>query len=139
MKVITILGTRPEIIRLSCVMAQLDKHVDHKIVHTGQNYDYELNEVFFKDLNVRKPDYFMNIDTSSVGHVYGGVLINAEKIFASERPDAVLILGDTNSSIAGIMAKRMKIPIYHMEAGNRCFAPHLCYRLSDERSADDAH
>ena len=121
MKVMTILGTRPEIIRLPCVMALLDKYVDHKIVHTGQNYDYELNEVFFKDLNVRKPDYFMNIDTSSLGHVYGNVLISSEEILKKERPDAVLILGDTNSSIACIMAKRLKIPIYHMEAGNRCF------------------
>jgi UDP-N-acetylglucosamine 2-epimerase (non-hydrolysing) len=121
MKVTTILGTRPEIIRLSCVIPLLDKHVDHKIVHTGQNYDYELNEVFFKDLNLRKPDYFMNVDTSSIGHVYGNILIYSEEILKKERPDAVLILGDTNSSIAAIMAKRLKIPIYHMEAGNRCF------------------
>jgi len=121
MKVITVLGTRPEIIRLSCVMKMLDKHVDHKILHTGQNYDYELNEIFFKDLEVRKPDYFMNVDTSSLGHVYGGILIKAEEIFRAEKPDAVLILGDTNSSISGIIAKRMKIPIFHMEAGNRCF------------------
>ena len=121
MKVMTILGTRPEIIRLSCVMALLDKYVVHKIVHTGQNYDYELNEVFFRDLNVRKPDYFMNVDTSSLGRVYGNVLICSEEIFKKEKPDAVLILGDTNSSIAGIIAKRLKIPIYHMEAGNRCF------------------
>lgn len=121
MKVVTILGTRPEIIRLSCVMARLDTHIDHKIVHTGQNYDYELNEVFFEDLNVRKPDYFMNIDTSSLGRVYGGIMIAAEEILKQEKPDAVLILGDTNSSIAGIIAKRLKIPIYHMEAGNRCF------------------
>lgn len=121
MKVVTILGTRPEIIRLACTMAMLDKHVDHKIVHTGQNYDYELNEIFFSDLNVRKPDYFMNVDTSSLGKVYGGILIKAEEILRAERPDAVLILGDTNSSIAGIIAKRLKIPIYHMEAGNRCY------------------
>lgn len=117
----TILGTRPEIIRLSRVMALLDKHVDHKIVHTGQNYDYELNEVFFKDLNIRKPDHFMDIDLTSLGRFYGNVLISVEALFEKERPDAVLILGDTNSSIAGIIAKRMKIPIYHMEAGNRCF------------------
>ena len=117
----TILGTRPEIIRLSSVMALLDKYVDHKIVHTGQNYDYELNEIFFKELNVRKPDYFLNVDTSSLGTVLGNILISIERILKEERPDAVLILGDTNSSIAGIMAKRMKIPIYHMEAGNRCF------------------
>lgn len=121
MKLVTILGTRPEIIRLSCIMAMLDKHVNHKIVHTGQNYDYELNEVFFKDLNVRKPDYFMNVDTSSLGHVYGNILISAEQILKKEQPDAVLILGDTNSCIAAIMARRLKIPIYHMEGGNRCF------------------
>lgn len=121
MKVVTILGTRPEIIRLACTMTLLDKHLDHKIVHTGQNYDYELNEIFFNDLNVRKPDYFMNVDTSSLGKVYGGILIKAEEILKQEKPDAVLILGDTNSSIAGIIAKRLKIPIYHMEAGNRCY------------------
>ena len=121
MKVMTFLGTRPEIIRLSCVMALLDKVVDHKIVHTGQNYDYELSEVFFRDLNVRKPDHYLNVDTSSLGRVYGNILIASEEVLCQERPDAVLILGDTNSSIVGIMAKRMKIPIYHMEAGNRCF------------------
>jgi len=120
-KVVTILGTRPEIIRLACVMTLLDQYVDHKIVHTGQNYDYELNEIFFNDLNVRKPDYFMNVDTSTLGHVYGGILIKTEEILLQEKPDAVLILGDTNSSIAAIIAKRLKIPIYHMEAGNRCF------------------
>ena len=121
LKVMTILGTRPEIIRLSCVMALLDKYVDHKIVHTGQNYDYELNEIFFNELNVRKPDYFLGVDHSSLGAVMGNILISIEKVLEKKKPDAVLILGDTNSSIAGIMAKRMKIPIYHMEAGNRCF------------------
>lgn len=125
MKVVTILGTRPEIIRLACVLARLDKHVDHKIVHTGQNYDYELNEIFFSDLGVRKPDHFMNIDTSSLGKVYGNILIKAEEIFLEEKPDAVLILGDTNSAIAAIIAKRMKIPIFHMEAGNRSFDPNV--------------
>lgn len=120
-KVMTILGTRPETIRLSRVMALLDKYTDHIIVHTGQNYDYELNEIFFKDLNVRKPDYFLAIDCSTLGNIYGNILISIEKVLIKERPDAVLILGDTNSAIAGIMAKRMKIPIYHMEAGNRCF------------------
>lgn len=117
----TILGTRPEIIRLAATMARLDKHVDHKIVHTGQNYDYELSEVFFKELGVHKPDYFLNVNTSSLGQVYGNILIAIEPILRSEKPDAVLILGDTNSSIAGIIARRLKIPIYHMEAGNRCF------------------
>lgn len=120
-KVMTILGTRPEIIRLAATMARLDKHVDHKIVHTGQNYDYELSEVFFKELGVHKPDYFLNVNTSSLGQVYGNILIGIEPILKQEKPDAVLILGDTNSSIAGIIAKRLKIPLYHMEAGNRCF------------------
>lgn len=121
LKVMTIVGTRPEIIRLACVMQELDKYVTQVIVHTGQNYDYELNEIFFKELGLRKPDYFMNVDTSSLGNVLGGILIKAEEIVRAERPDAVLILGDTNSSIAGIIAKRLKVPIFHMEAGNRCF------------------
>ncbi|NQU17144.1 MAG: UDP-N-acetylglucosamine 2-epimerase (non-hydrolyzing) [Candidatus Saganbacteria bacterium] len=121
MKVITVLGTRPEIIRLASVMAMLDKYVNHIIVHTGQNYDYELNEIFFKELDVRKPDYFLGVDCSTLGNIYGNILIESEKIFVKEKPDAVLILGDTNSSIAALIAKRMKIPIYHMEAGNRCF------------------
>ncbi|WP_042705928.1 non-hydrolyzing UDP-N-acetylglucosamine 2-epimerase [Methanomicrobium mobile] len=121
LKVMTIVGTRPEIIRLACVMQELDKYVTQVIVHTGQNYDYELNEIFFKELGLRKPDYFMNVDTSSLGNVLGGVLIKAEEIIRAECPDAVLILGDTNSSIAGIIAKRLKVPIFHMEAGNRCF------------------
>ena len=121
MKVITILGTRPEIIRLSLTMKLLDKFVDHKIIHTGQNYDYELNEVFFEDLRVRKPDYFLNVNTKSLGNIYGDTLIKCEEILKQEKPDAVLILGDTNSSIAGIIAKRLQIPIYHAEAGNRSF------------------
>lgn len=121
LKVMTILGTRPEIIRLSAVMDLLDKTVDHKIVHTGQNYDYELSEIFLKELGVRKPDYFLEVEHSSLGAVMGNILISTEKVLNKEKPDAVLILGDTNSSIAGIMARRMKIPIYHMEAGNRCF------------------
>jgi UDP-N-acetyl-L-fucosamine synthase len=121
LKVMTILGTRPEIIRLSRVMSELDRYTEHKIVHTGQNYDYELNEVFFQDLDIRKPDIFLNVDASSLGTVLGNILISIEKIFREHSPDAVLILGDTNSSIAAIMAKRMKIPVYHMEAGNRCF------------------
>lgn len=121
LKVMTILGTRPEIIRLSRVMAMLDKFVEHKIVHTGQNWDYELNEVFFSDLQVRKPDYFLGVDTTSLGAVLGGILIETEKVIAEEKPDAVLILGDTNSAIAAIIARRMKVPVYHMEAGNRSF------------------
>ena len=121
MKVITILGTRPEIIRLACVMQRLEAHTDHKIVHTGQNYDFELNEVFFRDLGVRKPDYFLNVDTTSLARVYAGVLIGVEEVLRKEQPDAVLILGDTNSAIAAIIARRMKVPVFHMEAGNRCF------------------
>ncbi len=121
MKVLTILGTRPEIIRLSRVMAALDQVVEHKIVHTGQNYDYELNDVFFEELGVRRPDHFLNVDTSSLGRSLGEILIKTEEVLLEERPDAVLVLGDTNSAIATLMAKRMKIPTYHMEAGNRCF------------------
>tara|TARA_R110000851_G_scaffold215944_1_gene368815 strand:- start:14351 stop:15499 length:1149 start_codon:yes stop_codon:yes gene_type:complete len=121
MKVMTILGTRPEIIRLSRVMAALDQVVDHKLVHTGQNYDYELIEVFFEELGVRRPDHFLNVDTSSLGRSLGEILIKTEEVLLQEKPDAVLVLGDTNSATATIMAKRMKIPTYHMEAGNRCF------------------
>ena len=121
LKVMTVVGTRPEIIRLAAVIKLLDRYVDHKVIHTGQNYDYELNQVFFDDLGLRKPDYYLGVDTSSLGHVLGETLIKVEEIFALEHPDAVLILGDTNAAIAGIMAKRMKIPIYHMEAGNRSF------------------
>ena len=121
LKVLTILGTRPEIIRLSRTMAALDQYTDHQIAHTGQNYDYELNQIFFDDLEIRKPDHFMGVDTSSLGNVLGGTLIESEKILRAEQPDAVVILGDTNSALAGIMARRLKIPLYHMEAGNRCF------------------
>jgi UDP-N-acetylglucosamine 2-epimerase (non-hydrolysing) len=121
LKVLTILGTRPEIIRLSSVMATLEKYTEHILVHTGQNYDYELNEIFFKELGVRQPDHFLNVDTSSLGKVLGEILIKTEEVFLKEKPDAVLVLGDTNSAIAILMAKRMKIPTYHMEAGNRCF------------------
>ncbi|OQA88872.1 MAG: UDP-2,3-diacetamido-2,3-dideoxy-D-glucuronate 2-epimerase [Lentisphaerae bacterium ADurb.Bin242] len=121
LKVMSIVGTRPEIIRLAAVIKRLEKHVDHKMIHTGQNYDYELNQIFFEDLQLRKPDYYLGVDTSSLGHVLGETLIKVEEVFRNEKPDAVLILGDTNAAIAGIMAKRMKIPIYHMEAGNRSF------------------
>jgi UDP-N-acetylglucosamine 2-epimerase (non-hydrolysing) len=117
----TILGTRPEIIRLSRVMALLDKHVNHVIVHTGQNSDFELNEVFFRDLAVRPANHFLNINRASLGRILGDVLIKSEEVLTSESPDAVLILGDTNSAFAGILARRMKIPLYHMEAGNRSF------------------
>jgi UDP-N-acetylglucosamine 2-epimerase len=121
LKVMTVLGTRPEIIRLSAVIARLDEVVDHVLVHTGQNYDYELNEVFFEDLGVRKPDHFMSIDASTLGRAYGNILIGTETLLLEEKPDALLVLGDTNSAIAAIMAKRMQVPVYHMEAGNRSF------------------
>jgi UDP-N-acetyl-L-fucosamine synthase len=121
LKILTILGTRPEIIRLSRVMALLDQHVDHVMVHTGQNSDYELNEVFFRDLLVRQPNYFLGISRLSLGRILGDVLVKTEEVLVRERPDAVLILGDTNSALAGIIARRMKIPLYHMEAGNRSF------------------
>jgi UDP-N-acetyl-L-fucosamine synthase len=121
LKVMTILGTRPEIIRLSRVMAKLDRFTTHCIVHTGQNYDYELNEVFFKDLAVRKPDYFLGTGGGSLGETLGKILAESEKVIVKEKPDAVLVLGDTNSAIAVIIARRMKVPVYHMEAGNRSF------------------
>lgn len=121
LKVLTVLGTRPEIIRLSRVMALLDQHVHHVLVHTGQNSDYELNEVFFDNLNVRQPDYFLGIRRDSLGVILGDVLIKSEEVLLREKPDAVLILGDTNSAFAAVLARRMKIPVYHMEAGNRCF------------------
>lgn len=120
-KVMTVVGTRPEIIRLSEVIKRLDATVDHVLVHTGQNYDYELNGIFFDELGLRKPDYFLEVDTSSLGRVLGEVLIKTEQVLAREKPDAFLVLGDTNSCIAAVMAKRMRIPVYHMEAGNRCF------------------
>lgn len=121
LKVMTILGTRPEIIRLSRVMARLDDFTDHVIVHTGQNWDYELNEVFFEDLGVRKPDHFLGTGGGTLGETLGKILSQSEKVLAEERPDAVVVLGDTNSAISAIMARRMKIPVYHMEAGNRSF------------------
>lgn len=121
MKVVTVLGTRPEIIRLSRVIARLDRTVEHVVVHTGQNYDHQLNQVFFDDLSLRAPDHYLGVDTSSLGRVLGETLIRTEEVLLAERPDAVLVLGDTNSSIAAVMAKRLRIPTYHMEAGNRCF------------------
>lgn len=117
----TVVGTRPELIRLSRVIDRLDRTVDHVLVHTGQNYDYELNGIFFADLDLRKPDHFLDVDTSTLGHVLGETLIRSEEVMRAEQPDAVLVLGDTNSCIAALMAKRLRIPTYHMEAGNRCF------------------
>lgn len=121
LKVMTILGTRPEIIRLSRVIAALDRHCDHCLVHTGQNYDHSLNDVFFKDLNVRNPNHFLGTGGGSLGETLGKILIESERVLLAEKPDAVLVLGDTNSAISSIMARRLKIPIFHMEAGNRSF------------------
>ncbi|MDD2101072.1 non-hydrolyzing UDP-N-acetylglucosamine 2-epimerase [Pseudomonas putida] len=121
LKIVTVVGTRPEIIRLSRVIAALDKHCDHVLVHTGQNYDYELNEIFFQDLGIRKPDHFLNAAGSSGAETIGNVIIAVDRVLASVQPEALLVLGDTNSCMAVIPAKRRKIPTFHMEAGNRCF------------------
>ncbi len=121
LKVMTIVGTRPEIIRLAATIRRLDEYTDHVLVHTGQNYDYELNEVFFEDLGLRKPDHFLEADTSSLGAVLGSILAKTEKVLVEENPDAMLVLGDTNSCISALIARRLKVPVYHMEAGNRCF------------------
>lgn len=120
-KVMTVVGTRPEIIRLSRVLAKLDQYVDHILVHTGQNYDYELNEIFFDELKLRRPDHFLEAVGDSVAETIGNILTRVDPLLASEKPDALLVLGDTNSCLVVIAAKRRKIPIFHMEAGNRCF------------------
>lgn len=121
LKIVTIVGTRPEIIRLSRLIPKLDEFTDHVFVHTGQNSDPKLNEVFFEDLDLRDPDYCLNVDTSTMGSVMGDTIKKSEELFLKEKPDAVLILGDTNSAIAAVVAERMHIPVYHMEAGNRSF------------------
>src|SRR5512139_3277408 len=121
MKVMTILGTRPEIIKLSRVIAELDRHADHVLVHTGQNFDYELNEIFFRDLGIRRPDHFLEVAGGTLAETIGNVIIRSDAVMEREKPDAFLILGDTNSCLSAIPAKRRKIPIFHMEAGNRCF------------------
>ncbi|GEC97399.1 UDP-N-acetyl glucosamine 2-epimerase [Zoogloea ramigera] len=121
LKVVSVVGTRPEIIRLSRVLARLDEYCDHVLVHTGQNYDYELNQIFFDDLGVRKPDHFLNAAGTTGAETIGNVIIAVDKVLGEEKPDAMLVLGDTNSCIAVLPAKRRKIPTFHMEAGNRCF------------------
>jgi len=120
-RVMTVVGTRPEIIRLSRVMAVLDRHTEHILVHTGQNYDYELNEIFFKDMEVKKPAFFLNAAGTNAAETIGQTIIKIDPVLAEIQPEAFLVLGDTNSSLAAIPAKRRKIPIFHMEAGNRCF------------------
>ncbi len=120
-KIMTIIGTRPEIIKMSAVIAEIDKYFDHILVHTGQNYDFELNEVFFNDLGVRKPDYFLEVAGSSAANTIGNIISKSDVVFEKEKPDALLLYGDTNSCLSVISAKRRKIPIFHFEAGNRCF------------------
>ncbi|GAA4892319.1 UDP-N-acetylglucosamine 2-epimerase (non-hydrolyzing) [Tessaracoccus lubricantis] len=121
LKVMTVVGTRPEIIRMSRIIAAFEEHTDHVLVHTGQNYDYELNEIFFEDLEMRRPDHFLEADTSSLGSVLGDVLRGTERVLIEVKPDAMVVLGDTNSCISALMARRMKVPVYHLEAGNRSF------------------
>jgi len=120
-KVMTIVGTRPEIIKLSEVMKELDKHTNHVLVHTGQNYDYELNEIFFEQLGVRRPDFFLEAVKGTVSETIGDIIAKADKVIAAEKPDAILVYGDTNSCLSVIPAKKRKVPIFHMEAGNRSF------------------
>ena len=121
MKVMTIVGTRPEIIKMSMVISELEKFVDHILVHTGQNYDYELNEIFFENLGVRKPDHFLDVANKKLAYTIGNIISKSDDIFELEKPDAVLLYGDTNSCLSVISAKRRKIPVFHFEAGNRCF------------------
>lgn len=125
LKLMTIVGTRPEIIKLSEIIKKSDKYFDHILVHTGQNYDYELNQVFFENLGIREPDFYLNVVGEHLGHTMGNVLTKSYEIMMKEIPDALLVLGDTNSCLSVISAKRLKIPIFHMEAGNRCFDENL--------------
>ena len=121
LKVVTVLGTRPEIIRLSRVIVKLDQYTDHQIIHTGQNYDYELNQIFFDDLEIRKPNYFLNTAGATAAETIGNVIIAVDKVLEEIKPEALLVLGDTNSCMSVLPAKKRKIPVFHMEAGNRCF------------------
>lgn len=139
LRVMTIVGTRPELIRLSLTIAKLDQHCAHTLVHTGQNYDYELNQIFFNDLGIRQPDAFLEVAGATSGETIGNVIIAADRVLEKFRPEAVLILGDTNSAMAAIPAKRRRIPIFHMEAGNRCFdqrVPEEINRVIVDHTAD---
>lgn len=120
-KILTVVGTRPELIKMSLLIKKLDKLFDHKIIHTGQNYDYELNQIFFDELEIRRPDFFLKVASSNLGSTIGSIIERSYKVFQKEKPDAILVYGDTNSCLSVISAKRLKIPIFHMEAGNRCF------------------
>lgn len=147
LKVMTVVGTRPEIIRLACVIQRLETSTDHVLVHTGQNYDYTLNQVFFDDLGLPEPDHFLNVDTGSLGAMLGDVLRGTEKVIQEEQPDAMVVLGDTNSCISAVMGKRLKVPVFHLEAGNRSFDPnvpeeinrHLVDHVSDYNLAYTEH
>jgi len=139
LKLMTILGTRPEIIRLSATIKACDKHFNHILVHTGQNWDYALNQVFFDDLQLRKPDYFLNSVGANLGETLGNIISKSYEVLSSEKPEALLVLGDTNSALAAICAKRLKIPIFHMEAGNRCWdwnVPEMINRKIVDHIAD---
>ena len=125
MKVLTLLGTRPELIKLSEIMKKLDKHTDHVFVHTGQNFDRQLNDVFYGEMGIRKPDHYLGVSGKSLADTIGNILRGTERVLDIEEPDAVVILGDTNSALGGIIAKRKKIPLFHLEAGNRCFDPNV--------------
>ena len=133
-KVMTVVGTRPEIIRLSRIISILDKNTEHTLVHTGQNYDFELNGVFFEDLGIRKPDIFLESAGGTPSETIGNIIISIDKVYDEFSPDAVLILGDTNSSLSAIPAKRQQIPIFHMEAGNRCFDQRVPEELNRKNS-----
>lgn len=147
LKVMTVVGTRPEIIRLACVIRRLEESTEHVLVHTGQNYDYSLNQVFFDDLGLRAPDHFLGVDTSSLGTVLGDVMRGTERVLLEEKPDAMVVLGDTNSCVSAIMGKRLKVPVFHLEAGNRSFDPnvpeeinrHLVDHVSDYNLAYTEH
>lgn len=147
LKVMTVVGTRPEIIRLACVIRRLEESTDHVLVHTGQNYDYTLNQLFFDDLGLPAPDHFLDVDTTSLGSVLGDVLRGTEKVILHEKPDAMVVLGDTNSCVSAIMGKRLKVPVFHLEAGNRSFDPnvpeeinrHLVDHVSDYNLAYTEH
>jgi UDP-N-acetylglucosamine 2-epimerase (non-hydrolysing) len=139
LKVMTIVGTRPELIKLCRVIAELDRCTRHVLVHTGQNFDYELNGIFFDELNIRSPDHFLNTAGANLGEILGNVLARSYQVLESERPDALLLLGDTNSCLSAISAKRLKIPVFHMEAGNRCFderVPEEINRRIVDRTSD---
>lgn len=147
LKVMTVVGTRPEIIRLACVIQRLEDSTDHVLVHTGQNYDYTLNQVFFDDLGLRAPDHFLGVDTTTLGSVLGDVLRGTEQVILEEQPDAMVVLGDTNSCVSAIIGKRLKVPVFHLEAGNRSFDPnvpeeinrHLVDHVSDYNLAYTEH